>query len=363
MTEVAAASTPVKVVFILGFPRSGSTLLGNVLGQLEGWFFAGELRELWRRSEVASARCGCGRPIAACPLWGEVIAASHGSAAPDEALGPRTVDQQSRASRWGGVRSMLARRPPDPRRDPEGVASVTAVAATYRAVAAATGARVVVDSSKWPADAALAALAGGIDAWFIHLVRDPRGVVHSRQRARDRRRHAGRHPRPLLAALRPLWLAYDGAGWGALNLAARHARWRPPPPRWQVLSYEALAARPEPTLQALLAGLGESDLDLPFSGPATVRLSENHAIAGNRNRHRSGDVVITPDEGWRRGLARWEQWVAAGAGLPSLHAHGYRLRGADPSAQSGASPSANSKAGSRQTREPSAEASASAKRP
>lgn len=363
MNEVAATRRPVRVVFILGFPRSGSTLLGNVLGQLEGWFFAGELRELGRRSQVAGARCGCGQPIGVCPVWGEVLATSGGRAAPDGALGPQAVDQQRRALRWGGLRYALARRPPHPGRHPESAAYLATVAATYRAVAAATGARVVVDSSKWPADAALAALASGIDPWFIHLVRDPRGVVHSRQRARDRRLQAGRHPRPLLAALRPLWLAYDGAGWGALNFAARHAPWQPPPPRWQVLSYEALAARPEPTLRALLVGLDEEDLELPFSGPSTVHLDENHAVAGNRNRHRSGDMVISPDEGWRRGLARWEQWVVATAGLPSLHAHGYRLRGADGSAQAGTSPSANSKAGSRHTRSASAGTSANAKRP
>ena len=42
-------ATPiVKVVYIAGMGRSGSTLLGSLLGQLDGFFFVGEFRHLVR---------------------------------------------------------------------------------------------------------------------------------------------------------------------------------------------------------------------------------------------------------------------------------------------------------------------------
>ncbi len=357
MTEVPARRSPLKVVFILGFPRSGSTLLGNILGQIDGWFFTGELRELWRRSQLGSSRCGCGRRVGECPLWHSVL---EGSAGADR---QRVIEDQRRALRWAGTRYALARRPPTAEHDPACVSYLELLAQTYRSIADATGARVLVDSSKWPVDAAMAEFASGVEPWFVHLVRDPRGVIHSRQRARDRRREARRHPRPILAKLRPVWLVYDGAGWGLLNFAARHAPWRPAPPRWQELSYEALSQRPQETLRSLLEGLGEGEGEgegeLPFVGPVTVELRENHAVAGNRNRLGSGEVVISPDEGWREGLARWEQRLVAVAGLPSLHAHGYHLDGAGERAQAGASPSASSNSGSRHTRPPSGGTNAS----
>lgn len=39
----------VKVLYIAGWGRSGSTILDNVLGQVEGFFSGGELSYLWER--------------------------------------------------------------------------------------------------------------------------------------------------------------------------------------------------------------------------------------------------------------------------------------------------------------------------
>lgn len=297
----------VKVVFILGFPRSGSTLLGNILGQLDGWFFTGELRELWRRRQIERARCGCGRPTRNCLLWRSVTEGTE-PGTPGRVRGDaEVVALQERTLRWGGARYALAGRRPELGHDPSCDAYLQTLAETYRSVARVAGARVVVDSSKWPADGAMAEFASGVQPWFVHLVRDPRGVVHSRQRARERRRDADAHPRPVLSSLRPLWLAYDATGWSALNLTARHAPWRPAPPRWIELAYEDLVRQPEQTLRRLLDQLGEGECALPFVAPGTVRLAANHAVAGNRNRLASGDVAVTADESWRQGLRPWEQ--------------------------------------------------------
>ncbi len=314
----ATSSGPgdVKVVFILGFPRSGSTLLGNILGQLDGWFFTGELRELWHRRQIERARCGCGLGTKVCPLWCSVTADTSAGGPGPVPSDADIVALQRRALRWGGTRYALARRQPPAGRDPSCDAYLETLSQTYRSIARVAPARVVVDSSKWPADAAMAEFASGVQPWFVHLVRDPRGVVHSRQRARERRRKSHAHPRPVLSALRPLWLAYDAAGWSALNLTARHAPWRPPPPRWIELTYEDLVRRPEQALERLLERLGEGGRDLPFVAPNTVHLAANHAVAGNRNRLESGDVRVTPDESWRDGLRPWEQRLVRALSLP-----------------------------------------------
>lgn len=358
MDEEPRASNDVKVVFLLGFPRSGSTLVGNILGQLDGWFFAGELRELWRRRLLERARCGCGRTVGACPLWESVVRGAYTEGTDRRRHDQEVVALQRRALRWGGMRYALARGRPRAGRHPCGDAYLETLAETYRATARATGARLVVDSSKWPADAAMAEFATGVQPWFVHLVRDPRGVVHSRQRARERRLGTHRHPRPLLAGLRPLWLAYDAAGWATLNLAARHAPWRPPPPRWIDLSYERLVADPEQTLGRLLEDLGEGGSALPFVAPATLQLSENHAVAGNRNRLESGEVRVVADESWRHGLAPWEQRLVLGLSGP-----GRRRRGREPQGPFEEVSSDRSDRGRPQRRAPAGGRSARARRP
>src|SRR5918996_2767955 len=66
---LARNASGVKTLYILGMTRSGSTILENVLGNVPGFFAAGEIHWLWR-SLVAGVPCGCRRPIDDCPVWG-----------------------------------------------------------------------------------------------------------------------------------------------------------------------------------------------------------------------------------------------------------------------------------------------------
>lgn len=43
----------VKVLYVIGWGRSGSTILDNVLGQLDGCFSTGELHYFWERQRPA----------------------------------------------------------------------------------------------------------------------------------------------------------------------------------------------------------------------------------------------------------------------------------------------------------------------
>src|SRR5207248_2851202 len=74
-TDVAA---PLTVLYIAGAGRSATTLVGNILNQVEGCFCAGELRHLWRegapRSGAPAGACGCGRCLPDCPVWSRVLA-------------------------------------------------------------------------------------------------------------------------------------------------------------------------------------------------------------------------------------------------------------------------------------------------
>lgn len=50
----------VRVLSIVGYTRSGSTLLDSILGELDGVFSAGELHYLWERGLLEHRTCGCG---------------------------------------------------------------------------------------------------------------------------------------------------------------------------------------------------------------------------------------------------------------------------------------------------------------
>src|SRR5918997_6218119 len=66
--------SPMKVLYVLGRGRSGSTIFGNVLGELDGFFCGGEIRFLWDPVGVRSSACACGSVIFECPVWSDVLA-------------------------------------------------------------------------------------------------------------------------------------------------------------------------------------------------------------------------------------------------------------------------------------------------
>ena len=80
------------VLYIAGTGRSGSTVLAAILGEVEGVFAAGEVRYLWQRGLVEGRLCGCGVPVAECPLWSAVLATveASGSTLPPAAMAGRS---------------------------------------------------------------------------------------------------------------------------------------------------------------------------------------------------------------------------------------------------------------------------------
>src|SRR5512144_341593 len=68
-----AQNAPCKVLYLAGWQRSGSTILSNILGQLPGFFSAGEIYYLWDHLWQGNVPCGCGAPFRKCGLWDDVI--------------------------------------------------------------------------------------------------------------------------------------------------------------------------------------------------------------------------------------------------------------------------------------------------
>lgn len=133
------------VLYMTGWCRSGST----VLAEVPGFFPAGDLRYRWQNGVLGTGgnrRCGCGENQVDCPLRSAVLAAVT---PPGQPVAAHAAD----VIRWqGACRARhtwpVLRRPP---RD----GWPGTLAATYRAIAAQTGGKVIAGSSKFASDAAL----------------------------------------------------------------------------------------------------------------------------------------------------------------------------------------------------------------
>ena len=63
-----------NVIYVCGWQRSGSTLLGNVLVAVDGCASIGEMHYLWNPDNPSGEVCGCLLPFDECPVWTRVFA-------------------------------------------------------------------------------------------------------------------------------------------------------------------------------------------------------------------------------------------------------------------------------------------------
>ena len=74
--ETSPADNAIKLLYITGPGRTASTLLGNILNEVPGLFYVGELMDIWRIIHNGwAARCGCGEYVLECPVWVPVLEA------------------------------------------------------------------------------------------------------------------------------------------------------------------------------------------------------------------------------------------------------------------------------------------------
>ena len=292
----------------MGHGGSGTTILGNVAGEMDGFFHPGELRTLWDEGMTGLQRCGCGAPVPHCPVWSRVIT---------EGFGPSfdPVGDPERFGRWHAEAARvrhtlkLLRLTPGRRTGWPALDGYVDVAGRlYAAVAKVTGARVIVDSSKRTGDAAFLRLLPGVDPFVLHVVRDPRAVAFS-----WRRRDPGNA------------VARTTAEWTAFNLLGATVSRRLGADRSMRVRYEDFVRDPAGALRAIARLVGE-EVDTAFVRGNTVTLGQNHTMSGHWGRFSTGDVELRDQEEWKGALSRRDVRVVTAASLPLLARYGYPVR-------------------------------------
>jgi hypothetical protein len=298
-----------KVVYIAGWGGSGTTIIDNVLGQVDGWHSTGELHALWPGLRDGQYRCGCGTWIGNCTFWSSVVDRGFGKAGRIEPDLDAIVGWQNRTARMRRFASVLhSLRGATPRWHTASYAAISH--RLYSSIADVSGARVIVDSSKVPSYAALLRLMPEIEPYIVHLVRDPRAVAYSWRRRGSRN-------------------AFNSAlHWMLWNLAVDRIRRSLDPTRSIVVRYEDFATCPVKVIGDILRMAGEADdVVLPFVDEHTARLAPNHTVSGNKSRFRIGDVRVELDRAWEEESPAISRATSTLVALPLLKSFGYRICG------------------------------------
>ena len=289
---------PIRVAYITGYGRSGSTALDIVLGGHPTVLGVGELVNLSRRAWADNEYCSCHARVRDCRFWSTVVERFTGR------LGSNALAVYARLqARFEGSGAIG--------RDAVGRLTTSAGFADYAvctrelftSLADVSGKRMIVDLSKMPGRAVSLMGVGGLDVRLLHLVRDGRGVAWSLGKAYARDERAGIE-RPLSARAVPR----TAVRWAVVNLGAEWVARRAGTKRAIRLRYEDFCSAPDRELQRTSALLDVNLDQLIDRLRAGEPFSPGHLVAGSRLRM-AGPVKLRLDSQWRQQMPSRQQRI------------------------------------------------------
>lgn len=268
-----------KIVFIVGMERSGSTLLQNILGQFEGVRSIGEIRYVYKNFDIK--KCGCGKFLSECNEWKGVLEKKYSLNIKQPEL---TRNRYFEFFRISFVRKFLIHFLK------KEIVRLKRIYGFFND----NGGSIIVDSSKNVITPILLACQPNINVCVVHIVRDSRGIENSLNK-RKISGHKGylRH-KTMLAALN--WNITNGICEKLADFEGID---------YFRVKYEDLCEKPEQSMSDLLSNINCIDKfseDI-FENDRIV-LKPNHTAGGSPSRYKVGDVPLKEDVKWKEELSR-----------------------------------------------------------
>jgi hypothetical protein len=275
----------IKVIYVMGEGRSGSTILDLLLSNHKRIVGAGELWSFYTGTDTTTGLCTCGLPFKDCNFW-QLVRQRYLNEIGGSSIEPiRNQRRYYDRLMWVFPRLLGVHE----RGFNDYCKSLFSI---YKVLAEVSQKEVIVDSTKHIGRAVNLLKCPGIDVFLIHLVRDGRGVIWSRLRDKERDPSLNRKG-PLLSTL--VWMTKNVLA----SLVGYFAR-----DRIIKLRYEDLISAPVKELSRIgkLCGLDMDGVLHNLSEKNIHRMG--HQIGGN-NKARSGDekLNLRLDEEWKMRLS------------------------------------------------------------
>jgi hypothetical protein len=299
------AKNSIKILYIMGYGRSGSTITDILLHQHPETFSVGALNNIYQwfiRDEL----CACGETVNHCSFWNDVTQQA-GITSQIKDLAPPLKLQSLVEDIWH-FRSLL-----QGKLDASQTKKYAhAMEALFSSIADVGNTTVIIDSSKSTRDCTGRALAlhrhTNLDIKVLHLIRDGRGVAWSAMKS------AGSEERKRLINLPFFNFIRTTLSWTLVNWLARITIKALPSESVMTLKYEDLCANPASALKRV----GDFvTLDFQAVSDDVLQgkeLAISHNLGGNRVRF-TKKLTFRPDETWPDTMPLFYQrlfWMISG---------------------------------------------------
>ncbi|MFC1831585.1 sulfotransferase [Thermodesulfobacteriota bacterium] len=295
----------IKLLYIGGYSRSGSTILSNVLGEIDGFFNAGELMFIWDRLISEEGICGCGVHVRDCNIWSRVLDNAFEDTEKPEY--PKMI--QMRNDNWQSGNVIRWRLSSKAKADLVSRLGyyLDNLEKLYWAAGTMISDDVIIDSSKNPTYLYLLSLIEGIELHVVHIVRDPRATAYSWLSKKQG-----------FTSIPP-WRS--SVSWDAKNMAMEVLKGQFNEKYIQV-RYEDFIANPKNSLRTILEVLGEEQRSLNFITDDGITFKRNHCVYGNPDLFKKGRVKLLLDDRWKS-MTVFDKLLATGLTWPFIYRYGY----------------------------------------
>lgn len=278
----------IKVIALVGFGRSGTTLIDNILGQNHNFFSAGEIRHIWERGLCQHQLCGCGKKLPDCQFWHSVLEKALGKNY--QAYAENLKQLASEVDKPKHILKIMTKT----ERSAFGEKKAKYLEYLERLFIAMSevlgGDVTILDSSKTPSHVLLLSELAILDLKIVHVVRDPRAVAFSWARSKVRPEIKDKvEEMPKYSYIK------SGIWWFGANLVSEIVSKKVE--NSYLLKYENFVENPEKEIGRLLERFFEEN-SIAFTSYNSINLESNHTVAGNPSRFKTGPIDIRPDRKW-----------------------------------------------------------------
>ncbi|MDW5289366.1 sulfotransferase [Formosa sp. PL04] len=280
MKNLSEDQEKIKVIYITGSGRSGSTILNIILDNHPEVFGGGELQNMnsvFNENKI----CSCGEATVNCELWSTVMS-EWLEEIPDSTVKEglskwKKFESYSSLKAWLRLWSGLSLE------SPEVQDYMNNTYTFFKTLSKHSGKKAILDISKNPLRAWALLNHPKIDLRLVHLVRDGRGVAWSLEKK------AKREDKP-----RAIWRT--ALFWLLVNRQSNYVRKKAK--NAQLIRYEDFAKNPKETLIKIgeVAGLDVTPITDMIDANSAFNIS--HVVAGNAIRKANSIKLRFDDDEW-----------------------------------------------------------------